>query len=59
MTNKLLPCPFCSSKPEIVKRYISDKTYWYWVQCQNQKCKAETTDAYNINDAIMAWNKRG
>lgn len=56
MTNKLLPCPFCSSKPEIVKRYISDKTYWYWVQYQ--KCKAETADAYNINDAVMAWNKR-
>lgn len=59
MTNKLQPCPFCLSKPEIVKRYISDKTYCYWVQCQNQKCKAETADAYNINDAVMAWNKRG
>lgn len=56
MTNKLQPCPFCLSKPEIVKRYISDKTYWYWVQYQ--KCKAETADAYNINDAVMAWNKR-
>jgi len=25
---------------------------------QYQKCKAETADAYNINDAVMAWNKR-
>lgn len=39
MTNKLLPCPFCSSKPEIVKRYISDKTYWYWVQCKIKNAK--------------------
>lgn len=54
---ELKPCPFCGSLPEIIsRRPFVNKTKWYWVQCQ--RCKAETADRFNIDDAVSVWNKR-
>lgn len=64
MTDTLLPCPFCGSKPKIVKgsNYTGDiKKPIFTVVCKNPNC--QIYDGYcrfqfNEGEAIRNWNKR-
>lgn len=54
---KLLPCPFCGGKAEIVKNICA-----VYIRCKD--CKS-TTAAFTamietcaLNDAVEAWNRR-
>ena len=65
---KLLPCPFCGEKKDIIfrKRVFTGKRYWF-VECL--PCDARTGDFfdcglkhYNVKSgkemAANAWNRR-
>lgn len=61
--DRLKPCPFCGSKPEITKiiiRFTPEKEYGYKVVCGNIQCHilSETELCLSEEEAINLWNRR-
>lgn len=55
MSDELLICPFCGSKP-----VLCNETGWHFVYCSNGECPVEpcTPDLTSDEEAISAWNSR-
>jgi len=57
---ELKRCPFCRGKAELV-RNVSNNWKWYFVICNNDKCKITLSTAPHFkrkSEAIAAWNRR-
>lgn len=59
--DKLKPCPFCGSEPNVQKAEYNAPYVEYFVRCSNMKKCSVLPFTYsfdNIEDAIDAWNRR-
>lgn len=54
---ELLPCPYCGSKPELVRLGTGDG-FSYSIYCSDLSCHATNGKFGTHNDAIAAWNRR-
>ena len=54
MSEKLKPCPFCGQIPKVLGKF------YFCISCENPDCmkKPETRYYHEIENAVIAWNKR-
>ena len=51
---RLLPCPFCGTKPELEKWHTAFK-----IECKNYKCDVSTmVVGESKKEVALIWNKR-
>lgn len=58
MRDKLLPCPFCGGKADIIEPIYTAPNAKKWGIVQCVKCGAEITSQYGQNHVMAAWNTR-
>lgn len=63
MTGKLLPCPFCGTRPKLktCRTYdpVFDACKLYWFVCQLDGCGVGVEKgAWSKRDAAARWNRR-
>ena len=59
MKTKLLPCPFCGERAELMVNDLGDDFYEFTPRCKNPSCAGRLIRRWrNKSMAIEAWNKR-
>jgi hypothetical protein len=53
--NNLLPCPFCSGKPELIEADTGTEDIWL-VRCT--WCQVKTVNYYDQVTPALVWNRR-
>ena len=53
---KLLPCPFCGGKPEMIDARTGSQDVWL-VRCTEVDCQCKTVNTYGDRCALI-WNNR-
>ena len=56
MTDKLMNCPFCGGKANVIEAKHREYQSTYYVYCKHCRCKSMESQC--LRDVIEAWNTR-
>jgi len=57
--NELQRCPFCDSHALCINSDDTDRALpWYWVECEEETCRAQGPKQDSMQLAMREWNYR-